>query len=245
MPQVYVTDSGVIYEPKEIFVHNNGAWNAVREIYIKQNGSWLQTYPRHDSMFLNSGSGTFSVPAGIYSLTVSYPTASGITTQTLSVTPGDNISYNIAGFGYSSTFGSITAPVFDTTVFSISCQVDAVLKIIVSCATANGTAITIGGGNFDLSPWDIIWSIQQEVSHGQQYKNITVAPVPTAVCQGPLQAYVSSGSGRDRNWSTYIQPTAQGDGYVFGAYIQDAFNDQSGYNVSWNLQQQVPFTVSW
>jgi hypothetical protein len=136
--------------------------------------------------------------------------------------------------------------VFDTPVFSFSGQVDAVLEMLVSCATASGQSF-LGRGfdSFDVSASGNFFSIQSEYGHGTQYKDISIAPVQTEVCVGPLQTYVSSGSGRDTGWSTYIQPYANGGSILFGAYVQDGYYSQAAYSVTWNLQQQVPFTVLW
>lgn len=246
MPQVYVRNSGVWAEPKEIFVRANGGWNTVREVYVNSNGTWLRTYPLHGSQSFTSGSGTFTVPAGIYTLTVSYPTArSGIQSQTLSVTPGDNISYNIAGFGGASTFGSVTAPIFDTPVFYVSLSVDSYIQMIISCATPDGVPYSGSGGYPNPAGTGNTFSIAHEGDHGQLGKYISITPVSTTVCLNSLQTYVSAGSGRDGNWRTYIQPYASGDSILFGAYIQDQYYSEGGYSVTWNLQQQVPFTVSW
>jgi hypothetical protein len=227
MPQVYVRNSGVWTESKEIFIRANGGWNTVQEIYVNSNGNWLQTYPVHGSQFLNSGSGTFTVPAGIYSLTVSYPTSrDGIVTQGLSVTPGDTFAYNIADFGSASTFGGITAPVFDTQVYSRSGNVDAVLVITTSCAGAQS------------------FQINAESSHGTLGKNLSLTPVLLEVCQGDLQVYNSYYSGRG-TISGGGTPYLSGDSYYFQVSIGDPQNSE-GYHVDrWNLRQRVPFTVLW
>jgi hypothetical protein len=227
MAQVYVKQSGTIYEPKEIFIHANGVWNTIRETYIKTNGQWIQTYPQHSSQFLNSGSGTFTVPAGAYYITVSYPTArDGFVSQGFSVTPGDGFAYSIADFGGSSTFGGITAPVFDTQVYSRSGNVDAVLVITASCAGAQS------------------FQINAETNHGTLGKNVSLTPVAIDVCQGDLQVYNTYYSGRG-TISGGGTPYLSGDSYFFQVSIGDPQNSE-GYHVdSWNLRQRVPFTVSW
>ena len=120
---VYIKDSGVIKQPGNIYVrastvasttspsiYSDPDWRLVRKIFVNQSGTWTQTYPTPGTQVLSSGSGTFTVPQGIYQLTVSYPTDSGIVTVPYTASPKQAISYSIGSVGSVSTFGTITVP---------------------------------------------------------------------------------------------------------------------------------------
>ena len=124
-----------------------------KAIYVKSGGSWVQVFPESTgTTTYTTGSGTFTVPNGIYSLTVSYPTTSGTTTTTLSVTPGQSISYNIGGFGYASTFGSVNTGVWDKQISTFAGNVDQSpgLYSTWGCLTAGGNSYSGSGGATDL-----------------------------------------------------------------------------------------------
>lgn len=118
--QVY--DGGVWREPLEVFAYDGGSWRTIREIHIYEAGNWKKIFPSSGSQaFSSTGTTSFTVPAGVYSLNVSVYGAGGgggsqwfcgdanggsgggsggyRTSQTLSVTPGQSISVTVGAGG--------------------------------------------------------------------------------------------------------------------------------------------------
>lgn len=71
MPTISVKNGGTWKDPLEIFVKDNGTWKAVRQVHVKDNGVWKKAYPESGSTsFTTAGTHSFTVPNGIYELTV-------------------------------------------------------------------------------------------------------------------------------------------------------------------------------
>jgi len=72
---LYVNNSGSFIEPKEVFVKDGGVWRAIEETYVNENGTWRKIFPIAGSQTFTSGTYSFVVPQGIY--TLSMPLLSG------------------------------------------------------------------------------------------------------------------------------------------------------------------------
>jgi len=66
---LYVKNSGSFIEPKEVFVKDGGVWRAIEETYVNENGTWRKIFPLSGSQTFTSGTTSFVVPQGIYSIT--------------------------------------------------------------------------------------------------------------------------------------------------------------------------------
>lgn len=112
---------------KEIFV-NNGSWQTVKEVWIKNGGSWVQCYPAIGTqIYSTAGTYSFTVPNGIYTLTVSKLVGAGgggggfrgngdnhagggggsggyYENQTLAVTPGETLTVTVGAGGGSASY---------------------------------------------------------------------------------------------------------------------------------------------
>ncbi len=130
MPNVNVRDGGVWKAAKEIFVRDAGTWKTVREVWIKDAGVWKQAFPESSGTQTYTTPGTYNwtVPNGIYSITVNTVVAGGggsggggwtncvgsngdaytggaggsggfRTSQTLTVTPGESLTVVVGAGG--------------------------------------------------------------------------------------------------------------------------------------------------
>lgn len=73
---VSVKQSGTIKDPLEIYIKDDSTWKTVREIHVKHAGVWKQAYPPIGTQtFSTAGTHTFTVPQGVY--TLSMPIMSG------------------------------------------------------------------------------------------------------------------------------------------------------------------------
>lgn len=128
MPNVYVNASGTNYAAKEIFVNASGTWLTVKEVWVNASGTWQKAFPESNSSASYTSAGTFSwvVPNGIYTLNVTslYGAgggsgacnangdawvgggggAGGKTSGTISVTPGETLTFVVGNRGYGASY---------------------------------------------------------------------------------------------------------------------------------------------
>ena len=208
------------------------------------------SWPR--TITYTSGSGTFTVPANVYSLNVAHPTSSGTVTDTLSVTPGQTISYNI-GFGASleSSFGSLIYSSYNKAVGTFAGNADNSpgLRSVWGVATVNANSYSGAGYQSDLyygaQAAGCFYEEIYEGTHGDLYATITINTMTTSLFYGnsAANAYLTNVSGRG---SVYIadQPTVA-NGYKATVYIDDPQYSEGYYEYTLNIQQATPITISW
>jgi hypothetical protein len=121
---LHVKDSGTWKQAQEVFVKDGGTWKTCADVLIKDAGTWKSVLYQAGSQEFSAGSsGTFTVPAGVYTITVSmiagggggsggddYGSAGGgsggyYQNYSYSVTPGQSISYSV-GSGAAGTSGT-------------------------------------------------------------------------------------------------------------------------------------------
>lgn len=248
MPNVYVNDAGTNKVSKQIFVKDAGTWKTVRAIWVKDGGTWKKAFPESSgSNTYTTGSGTFLVPNGITSLTVSYPTTTGIVTTAYGVTPGQTVAYNIGSYGYGSTFGSITTPAFDKVVATFAGNVDHTLYEVYGMGSTNGTSYSGTGTLATLSAGaaaqGIYYTEYGEGYHGDLVCSVSINTVPNSVLNSSMQAYISAFSGRHGGYISE-QPSSA-NGYRTTMFLYDYYGSEGYYTYTMNLRMAVPITVSW
>lgn len=116
MPNIYQNIAGTFTAVKEVFVKDGGDWRTIREAYVNVSGTWQKVFPEGSgtNTYTSPGTTSFTVPNGIYSITVSVYGAGGgagsiyfcgdgwvggggssggyLTNQTVAVTPGESLS---------------------------------------------------------------------------------------------------------------------------------------------------------
>ena len=250
MSDVYVNNGGTWSAAKEVFVKNAGSWTPAKAIYVNQSGSWVQVFPASSgSVTYTTGSGTFTVPNGIYTLTVSYPTTSGIVSTAVSVTPAQVISYSIGGFGSQSTFGGVNTGVWDKQIATFAGNVDNApgLNSVWGVQTSGGYSYSGSGGASALAAGaaaaGCYYYEYGEQSHGDLGATISITTATSATVTNSIQVYLSAFSGRG-SYGITAQPTS-GNSYQATITLYDPDRSEGYYTYTMNLQQIVPITVNW
>jgi len=246
MPDIKVYNNSSWVEPSQIHAYQNG-WQPVKGLWIYNNG-WTKLYPASGTQqFTAAGSGTFTVPNGIYTLTISYPTTSAIVNTTLAVTPGQSISYTVGNYGEAGSFGSITIPAFSTTTIGGAyVGVDSTWHATFSVATP--TAISVGfnggaGANYNtVSAAGGYWQESNIGNHGDLGASGTLYTVPNSVMVGPCRLN-PSGTGPFGVGVPYYDSNL--NMWIGDLEVDDPANDQHPHNYSLNMTMLVPISIAW
>jgi hypothetical protein len=192
---------------------------------------------------------SFTVPAGVYTVTVSYVTPTGLQTHVQAVTPGDIIPISVGDFGQESRFGSFTIPEFSKQVLRYRGQVDHIVAINVQVVTATGGAVSSVGYNATqisaAAAAGITYSIPTEIYHGDLYSTIDFSPITTSSVLNNIKLIGTKNSGRNFGPTISIQPTAS-NGYTAGVTLAyDPSSNEDYYDITLTLQQQGYFTINY
>jgi hypothetical protein len=272
MPSAFVKDSsGTWKHVKQQFIKVNDQWKPVKNVWIKENNTWKLGYSQSTgSVVYNTPTlgGIFKVPDDIYELKITYPnlnSPSYLSTQTMVVTPGQNINYSIGDYGQMSSFGDVAVPAFDRTAVKWAGDIDWVCTNYIGLVTGTNALIAYAIGNAD--PTDSEGTQQQMARQGVYFdqKNslyrtgfysnslagftcsIYVSTIPSQFVQGPVQAYLAEAP--VINGGTTIiekQPTKENN-YTVQLLTTDpgARPDVANHYYQLNLRQVMPITVSW
>lgn len=124
---LHVNQSTVWKQVQEVFVNASGTWKACTDVLVNSAGTWKSVlYTAGSQEYAAGSSGTFTVPAGVYSLTVSIIAGGGngsagddygsgggggggyYQNYAYTVTPGQTLSYSVGNVLQNSTFGTLT-----------------------------------------------------------------------------------------------------------------------------------------
>jgi hypothetical protein len=246
MADIQVYNNGWV-EPTQIKAYQNG-WQPVKGLWIYNNG-WQKLYPASGSQaFGTVGTGTFTVPNGIYSLNLSYPTtSSGIVSQSVVVYPGQSIDYTVGDYGADGAFGTISIPAFSiTTIESGYAGVDSTWHTQFSVATPtairvefNGTVATTTAQVADAGGY---WVESNIANHGDLGASGVLNTVPNSVMLGNIQLVFGGDGPSGVSGPSYDAGT---DMWLADLEIDDPSYDQNPHNYSLTMQMQVPIILSW
>lgn len=130
---LHVKDGGTWKQAQEVFVKDGGTWKACNDVLIKDAGTWKSAmYQTGSQNYTTNGTFSFTVPAGVYSITsiviggggggggcTGYGDnhagggggSGGINSSSISVTPGETITVVVGKYGAgASTF--FNSPVY-------------------------------------------------------------------------------------------------------------------------------------
>jgi len=76
MPQLQVKDAGVWKQAQGVYVKEAGVWKVVTQGWVKEAGVWKQFYPDftpgvNNVIYPTAGTFSYTIPAGVFSITVS------------------------------------------------------------------------------------------------------------------------------------------------------------------------------
>ena len=74
---LHVNNAGSFIEPDEVFVKDGGAWRAITETHVNENGTWRKIFPVAGNQTFTSGTTSFVVSQGVYSLTMPIMSGAG------------------------------------------------------------------------------------------------------------------------------------------------------------------------
>lgn len=249
MADTYIKVSGTQRIVQRPFAKVSGAWQPIKKIWAKDGGTWKQVFGNTGSAtFSTVGTTSWTVPPGVYSVDVTYPTTSGLVTSALSVTPGTSISVSIGDYGASSTFGSVTMPAYDKAVFAHQGNVDHQLTQHVQVATTNATSYSGGGGNTTIANGaasnGIYYNVSYEGWHGDLGMNAQMNPVLISTLLTTFECYYSYHAGREANNVIDTQPSA-GNSYQLSISQYDGNRSEGYYENTLNLRQKGYFSITY
>ena len=249
MPNTYIKDGGVQRLVQRPFAKVSGAWQPIKKIWFKDSGTWRQVFGNTGSeVFTTVGSTSWTVPPGVYSVSVTYPSTTGLVTSSLSVTPGSAISISIGDYGASSTFASVTMPAYDQAVFAWQGNVDAQLTQQVQVATNTATSYSGSGGNSTITNGaaanGIYYNVSYEGWHGDLGMGAQMTPVLISTLLTTFECYYSYHSGREANNYIDTQPTAA-NSYQLGVSQYDGNRSEGYYQNTLNIRQKGYFSITY
>jgi PKD repeat protein len=210
----------------------------------------LHTYASTASTSYNApGSYLYVVPTGVTSITYSYlsqSSASGLGSNTVAVTPGQNILVGIGVAGAISNIGGLTVPAFNATVVQFSGDVDRLLYQDIMVATTSLTSYSGVAGSAALTAGagaaGIYYAETVETSQGDKAASIVLTPVvKSALLTAPV-ASITAMTGRG-SVSVFTQPTP-GNNFIATVHIDDdAFVDPASYSYTMTLQHVMPIVI--
>lgn len=232
------------------WIKESGDWKLINRGWIKTPSNIITTKVEETSTpttvsFKIPGTTSWTVPANVKSVDVTYPTVSGLVKTTVTVNPGDSIPMVIGDYGKPSSFGGISIPGYEQQVFSYSGNVDNDKDNVVQVVTASGVSYT-GSGNNDTqkagaAAVGILYDdgTPSEGWHGDLTSTISITPVKLSTVLSGIQVYNVSGSGREyTNHHSITQQPSAANNYTMHDYQYDGGSGEGTYSWTTNIQQQ-------
>jgi hypothetical protein len=214
---ISVNQSGTYKEVVQAYVRDGGVWKSPTEIYVNQSGTWKQVYPDTGSIVYTSGSGNFTVPNGVQTITYTivggggggswgfqaanlnfgynYPYIGGgggsggfKVNQTLAVTPGQVIAYSV-GAGGATTGGGGYGNLIGTDGSSTTFGADSVT------GGGRGVGHNVSGGG--ANPYNVSYSGAAGSPNGNAGQWGTVDPKSGPALYAGGTGYGGYGNGGD------------------------------------------------
>lgn len=235
-----------------MYLKDNDSWKPISKVYVKDSGSWQQVFGITSlfAAFSSVGTTNFTVPAGVYSIFVSYPTTTGVVTTSVVVTPAQVIPITIGDYGATSSFNGQTLPAYSKVVLNhFSGNVDLNLGQSFSVGTTTSIAYTTNGTNNAASfaafaAVGIYFETTNEVAQGDFGESVTIDTVPKSTLLGNYQitAFVT-GSGGFLN-GAITQPSAANN-YICSYNIGEGNRSNNPVQWTMTLQQQGYVSISY
>ena len=263
MSKLLVNNTGTWAYPEEIYVKQNNRWKSAREVWVKEGDEWKIAWPNNTGTitYTEATFGVFQVPDGIYNIEVYWPTSSTyISSATLAVTPGSQISYQIGAYGESSNFGGITTSKFDKEVAKFRGVVDHTLRQEFTVIVASDSTSTYSNYNSStgLLSADLEAAVlaeglyyheSNETKQSDKEANISLTPVSTStILPGNYKIIFTEVNYAGGGTSSIAQQPAASNNYYAIVDTYDptgAAGDNNVHYYTLNLQQQTPVSIKW
>jgi hypothetical protein len=248
---IYAKTGGVQRNITGMYLKDNGSWQPISKVYVKDSGSWQQVFGITSLFQSYSSVGTYSftVPAGVYSIFVNYPTTTGVVTTSVAVTPGQVLPITIGDYAATSSFNGQTLPAYSKVVLNhFSGNVDAQVTQTFDVAsttsitfTTNGTTNGPSFNNFNAV--GIYFNTDSESAQGDFGESVTIDTVPRNTLLGNFRitAFVTGSQGY---LSFLTQPTIASN---YRCQYQIGEGARSNNPVQWTmtLEQQGYVSISY
>lgn len=262
MSKLLIKSAGTWTYPESVYVKQNDRWKSVREVWVKEGDEWKVSWPNNTGTLTYSepSFGVFQVPDGVYSIEIYWPTSSTyISSSTLAVTPGSQISYRIGEPGESSDFGGVSTTKVNREVARFRGVVDHTLTqkftvVSTSTSTYSNYEDSVGLDATDLAAAVLTQGLYYEESNetlqGDKLTNISLTPMlidnilPSVDYRVEITETNFAGGGT----SIVMQQPTSGNSYVAGVNTGDPVGVYSDNNVHYfilNFQQVTPISIKW
>ena len=261
MSKLLVKTTGTWKYPEKVYVKQNDRWKSAREVWVKEGDEWKISWPNNTGTitYTEPTFGVFQVPDGVYNIEVYWPTSSTyISSASLAVIPGSQISYQIGGYGEASNFGGISTGKFDKEVVKFRGNVDDIFYQTVSVAVVGSSTYSnyndeTGLDRDTLSNNALAAGINYvetvETKHGDLSANISLTPVKIdellpvdfKVTFSEVNVVVQGGT------SVIAQQPTVANSYNAVIFTNDPSGvpQESLHYYTLNLQQQTPISIKW
>lgn len=243
MPKLWVKDAGTWKQVKQLYVKDGGVWKSPTVGLINDAGIGKQFYPDTvpTVVYSTPGTRTYTIPNGVTSLRVSYPTPSGIVNSTLAVTPGEVLNVVTGDYNVASSVGALSIPAYSQVVYNHTAgNVDDNLRQTFSVATTNAaTASTTNTQNAasttNLNVNGIFFSVDFENNQGDFGESITISTVPIATLVGTYRMVGTITSSRGQSGFS-IGPTLPTAANSWRSQFNITESGFSNFLVLWNIR---------
>lgn len=250
MPKIYIKDSGTWKQVGRIYVKDAGSWKPLLNGSIKDAGTIKQFYPDTFTPITYTSPGTYSltIPAGKTSVTVAYPSISGLVSSTVSVVPFSTYTVTVGDYGFGSSFGVFNAPAFVLNVTENATNVDQSPGLYIDQEVATSVTRTFtGSGTQDtLEPAalaaGIYYNEYNEGNQGDFIATVTLRTTAISYLTNSYRVEVTSFTGRG-SYDVPTQPSS-GNGYRYTIRIFDPAASNAAYTFTTQLQQIVSLSIS-
>lgn len=197
MPKLWVKDAGTWKQVKQLYIKDGGVWKSPTVGLINDAGIGKQFYPDTTPTVIYStpGTRTYTVPAGVTSLRVSYPTTSGMVNTTLAVTGGQLLNVVTGDYNVASSVGTLSIPAYSKIVFNHSAgNVDNTLTQTFTVATTNvanasTTNTNQSGSSANLNVNGIFFQTNGEGNQGDFGETVQISTVPISTLIGNYRTF--------------------------------------------------------
>lgn len=248
---IYAKTGGTQRSVTGMYLKDNNAWRPISKVYIKDSGSWQQVFGITSlfAAFSSVGTTNFTVPAGVYSIFVSYPTTTEVVTTSVAVTPGQVIPIVIGDYAATSSFNGQTLPAYSKVVLNhfsgnVDLQVTQTFDVASTTSitfTTNGTTNSPSFNNFNAV--GIYFNTDSEGNQGDFGESVTISTVPRNTLLGNFRITAAvSGSGGFLQGLT--QPTIASN-YRCQYVIGEGNRSNNPVNWTMTLEQQGYVSISY
>lgn len=248
---IYVKSGGTQRSVTGIYLKDSGSWKPISKVYIKDSGSWQRVFGITSlfQAFSSVGTTNFTVPAGVYSLFVSYPTTTGVVTTSVAVTPAQVIPITIGDYAATSSFNGQTLPAYSKVVLNhFSGNVDAQVTQRFTIATTTSITYTTNGTNNagsynNFNAVGIYFETTSESAQGDFGEYVTIDTVPSSSLLGNyrITAFVTGSGG----YLSYLNQPSAATSYICEYQIGEGNRSNNPVQWTMTLEQQGYVSISY